>query len=304
MTHAPAEIGLIGGTGLYDLPGLLDVEEIGATTPFGAPSTPVRIGTFGGRRVAFLARHGRHHSFLPSEVPYRANLYALRALGVRCVLAVGAVGSLREDLPPRTVVVPDQAIDLTRRRPLSFFGDGVVAHVGFGEPFDEALRQAWIEGARDAGLAVVTRGTYVTMEGPQFSTRAESRMYRTLGGDVVGMTNGTEARLAREAEMAYATLCFVTDYDAWREGEASVEAPEILALIRANAADALRAAEAAVRRVPAGPLPAHTALAAGLLTPLAHVPAATKTRLAAILAPYLPPALPREGADDRGAAAP
>jgi 5'-methylthioadenosine phosphorylase len=287
MDAARAEIGLIGGTGLYDMPGLVDVEEIALETPFGRPSTPLRVGTLGGRRVAFLARHGHHHALLPSEVPYRANVYALRHVGVRRVFAVGAVGSLREDLPPRTVVVPDQAIDLTRRRALSFFGDGVVAHVGFGEPFDAGMRRAWIEGARAAGLAVVERGCYVTMEGPQFSSAAESRMYRTLGGDVVGMTNGTEARLAREAEIAYATICFVTDYDAWREGEAAVEAPEIFAIIRACAAATAKAAEEAVRRCPTGDAPAHRALASGLVTPVARIPAAARVRLAAILAPYL-----------------
>lgn len=288
MDGARAEIGIIGGTGLYDMPGLTDVRDLALETPFGLPSTPIRIGTLANRRVAFLARHGRQHGLLPTEVPYRANVYAMRLLGVRHVFAVGAVGSLREDLAPRTAVVPDQAIDLTRRRPLTFFGDGVVAHVGFGEPFDEAMRQAWIEGARAAGVPVVERGTYVTMEGPQFSTRAESRMYRALGGDVVGMTNGIEARLAREAEIAYATICFVTDYDAWREGEAAVEAPEIFAIIKASAAAAATAAAEAVRRCPKGERPAHRALASGLLTPVAAIPDAARSRLAAILAPYLP----------------
>ncbi len=288
MDGARAEIGIIGGTGLYDMPGLTDVRDLALETPFGLPSTPIRLGTLANRRVAFLARHGRQHGLLPTEVPYRANIYAMRLLGVRHVFAVGAVGSLREDLAPRTAVVPDQAIDLTRRRPLSFFGDGVVAHVGFGEPFDEAMRQAWVAGARAAGVPVVERGTYVTMEGPQFSTRAESRMYRTLGGDVVGMTNGIEARLAREAEIAYATICFVTDYDAWREGEAAVEAPEIFAIIKASAAAAATAAAEAVRRCPTGERPAHRALASGLLTPVAAIPDAARARLAAILAPYLP----------------
>lgn len=234
MDGARAEIGIIGGTGLYDMPGLSDVRDLALETPFGLPSTPIRLGTLANRRVAFLARHGRQHGLLPTEVPYRANVYAMRLLGVRHVFAVGAVGSLREDLAPRTAVVPDQAIDLTRRRPLSFFGDGVVAHVGFGEPFDEAMRQAWIAGARAAGVPVVERGTYVTMEGPQFSTRAESRMYRTLGGDVVGMTNGIEARLAREAEIAYATLAMVTDYDAWHPGHDTVDVASVVRVLEQN----------------------------------------------------------------------
>jgi 5'-methylthioadenosine phosphorylase len=283
-----ADIGIVGGTGLYDMPGLADALETVVETPFGSPSTPLRVGTLSGRRVAFLARHGRHHSFMPTEVNYRANLYALRSIGVRQVFGVSAVGSLREDLPPRTVVVPDQIIDLTRRRPLTFFGEGVVVHVGLGDPFDDGLRRAWIDGARAAGLPVVERGTYVAMEGPQFSTRAESRMYRTLGGDIVGMTNGTEARLAREAEMAYATLCFVTDYDAWREGHAAVEAPEILAIIRESAAAAANAAAEAVARAPRGDCPAYHALEMGLLTPAKAVSAAARARLAAILDPHLP----------------
>jgi 5'-methylthioadenosine phosphorylase len=282
-----ADIGIIGGTGLYDMPGLDDVHEFAIETPFGAPSTPLRIGTLSGRRVAFIARHGHHHSLMPTEVPYRANLYALRAVGVRQVFSVSAVGSLREDLPPRTVVVPDQVLDLTRRRPLTFFGDGVVAHVGLGDPFEAGMRHAWIEGASAAGLPVVPRGTYVTMEGPQFSTRAESRMYRTLGGDIVGMTNGTEARRAREAEIADATLCVVTDYDAWRDEHASVEAPEILAIIRETAAAAARAAAEAVARAPRTDCAAYHSLAMGLLTPVKAIPAAARTRLAAILEPYL-----------------
>ena len=287
MTEPHAEIGIIGGTGLYEMPGLADVSEFAIDTPFGAPSTPLRVGTLSGRRVAFIARHGHHHSLMPTEVPYRANVYALRGIGVRQILSVSAVGSLREDLAPRAVVVPDQILDLTRRRPLTFFGDGVVAHVGLGDPFEEGMRRAWIDGAKAAGLSVVPRGTYVAMEGPQFSTRAESRMYRTLGGDVVGMTNGTEARLAREAEMAYASLCFVTDYDAWREEHATVEAPEILAIIRESAAAAAKAAAEAVARAPRGDCAAYHSLSMGLLTPAKAIPEAARTRLAAILAPYL-----------------
>ena len=285
---AQAEIGVVGGTGLYDLPGLEGVVERVVDTPFGRPSSPVRIGTLSGRRVAFLARHGRHHSLLPTEIPYRANVYALRALGVRQVFAVSAVGSLREDLPPRSVVVLDQLVDRTRHRPWSFFGEGVVAHVGFSDPFCAGLRGALLAGAREAGLQAADRGTYLNMEGPQFSTRAESRLHQTLGCDVVGMTNATEARLAREAEMCYATLAFVTDYDAWRPHEAGVEAPEILRIIRESAAAATRTVTVAIAKAPTSDCGCRHALAAGLLTPVKDIPEAARTRLAAILEPYLP----------------
>ena len=285
---ARAEIGIVGGTGLYEMEALHDVHDVTPSTPFGPPSAPLRIGTLAGRRVAFLARHGRRHEHAPTEVPYRANVYALRALGVRQVFAVSAVGSLREDLPPRSVVVLDQLIDRTRRRDLSFFGDGVVAHVGFADPFCEGLRAAWIAGARSAGLHVAERGTYLNMEGPQFSTRAESRLHQQLGCDVVGMTNGTEARLAREAEMCYATLAFVTDYDAWRPEQRGVEAPDILHLIREMAGTAARAVAAAIACAPAGDCGCRHALRYGLVTPAAAIPDAARRRLAAILEPYLP----------------
>ena len=285
---AQADIGLIGGTGLYDLPGLEGARELEVDTPFGRPSAPIRLGTLSGRRVAFLARHGRHHSLLPTEIPYRANVYAMRSLGVRQLFAVSAVGSLREDLPPRSVVVLDQLVDRTRHRPWSFFGDGVVAHVGFSDPFCAGLRGALLAGAREAGLQAKEKGTYLNMEGPQFSTRAESRLHQALGCDVVGMTNATEARLAREAEMCYATLAFVTDYDAWRPHEAGVEAPEILRIIREGASAATKAVTVAIARAPTGDCGCRHALAAGLLTPIAAIPEAACQRLAAILAPYLP----------------
>ncbi len=287
MVDSHAEIGIIGGTGLYDIEALENVHDVALSTPFGAPSAPIRLGTLAGCRVAFLARHGRRHEHSPTDVPYRANLYALRSLGVRQVFAVSAVGSLRENIPPRSVVVLDQLIDRTKRRDLSFFGDGVVAHVGFADPFCEGLRAAWIAGARSAGLHVTETGTYLNMEGPQFSTRAESRLHQHWGCDVVGMTNGTEARLAREAEMCYATLAFVTDYDAWRREERGVEAPDILRLIREMAGAASRAVAAAVACAPAGDCGCRHALRLGLVTPIRAIPDAARTRLAAILAPYL-----------------
>jgi len=287
MDRSRADIGIIGGTGLYDLPGLVDSHDVSLETPFGPPSSPVRLGTLSGRRVAFLARHGRGHGFLPTELPYQANVYALKMLGVGQVFAVSAVGSLVEELPPRSVVVIDQLIDRTCRRPLTFFGAGAVAHVGFGDPFCPALRAAWIVGAKAAGLAVRETGTYLNMEGPQFSTRAESQLHKGMGCHVVGMTNATEARLAREAEMCYATLAFVTDYDAWRPHEAGVEATEIFALIHEMAGAAATALVTAIARAPTADCACRHALRAGLLTPPSNIPDATRVRLAAILAPYL-----------------
>jgi 5'-methylthioadenosine phosphorylase len=284
-----AEVGLIGGTGLYAMPGLSDAREVTVSTPFGAPSGPLLLGTLHGRRVAFLARHDRGHRLLPTEIPYRANVYALKALGVTQALAVSAVGSLREDLAPRTAVVVDQLVDRTRARPTTFFGDGVVAHVGFGEPFCPALRATLLSAALSTGLPCAGSGTYLGMEGPQFSTRAESRLYRSWGCDVIGMTNSTEARLAREAEICYATLAFVTDYDAWREGEASVETEDILRVVAETAGACARAVSETVRSLPRDDCPCRHALATALVTPVHALPAAARTRLAAILAPYLNP---------------
>lgn len=287
MVEASAEVGIVGGTGLYDMPGLTDVREVVAETPFGRPSCPIRLGTLHGRHVAFVARHDRGHRLMPTEIPYRANVYALKALGVKQILAVSAVGSLKEDLAPRTAVVVDQIVDVTRRRPLTFFGEGIVAHVGFGEPFCGRLRETLLEAAAVTALPCAGRGTYVGMEGPQFSTRAESRLYRSWGCDVIGMTNSTEARLAREAEMCYATIAFVTDYDAWREGVASVEAEDILKIVHETADACSRAVAEAVRRLPSGDCACRHALATGLLTPIDRIPPAARERLAAILAPYI-----------------
>src|SRR5688572_6706421 len=211
--RSTAEIGVLGGTGLYDMDDLEDAHDIEMDTPFGKPSAPFRLGVLGGRRVAFLARHGAGHALLPSEIPYRANVFAMKLLGVSKCLSVGAVGSLREDLPPRTLVVPDQFLDRTRHRADTFFGEGAVAHVSMAEPFAPALRRVLVAAARARGHEVADGGTYLCMEGPQFSTRAESLWYRSLGCSVIGMTNLTEARLCREAEIAYATLSLVTDFE-------------------------------------------------------------------------------------------
>jgi len=282
-----AEIGLLGGTGLYDLDGLSEVKDLDVDTPYGAPSSTIRTGLLEGRRVAFLSRHGPGHGLLPGEIPYRANIYALKLLGVSRVLSVGAVGSLKEELPPRTLVVPDQFLDRTRHRQDTFFGDGFVAHVSMADPFSEPLRAALLEGAAETGHAPQFGGTYLCMEGPQFSTRAESMFYRDLGCDIIGMTNITEARLAREAEMGFAVLSLVTDYDAWRPHVGGVDTAEILAVLRDNADVGAEVFRAAVGHVPTGQLPENRVLATSMVTQLDQVPEATKARLAAILGPYL-----------------
>jgi len=288
MTHpASAEIGIFGGTGLYALEDLGEARDVEIDTPFGAPSAPLRVGIHGGRRVAFLARHGHGHRLLPGEIPYRANVYAMKLLGVSKVLSVGAVGSLREDLPPRSLVVPDQFLDRTRQRADTFFGDGAVAHVSLAEPFAPALRHALLEAARAKGRPAHDGGTYLCMEGPQFSTRAESLWYRALGCAVIGRTNLTEARLCREAEIAYGALSLVTDYDAWRPHETGVDAAEILAVLRDNAHVAHEVLLDAVARLPEGPLPENRVLEAALVTPLDRIPAATRARLLPLLEPYL-----------------
>ncbi|MDJ0523169.1 MAG: S-methyl-5'-thioadenosine phosphorylase [Planctomycetota bacterium] len=284
---ASAEIGIIGGTGLYDMHGLEDVRELTLETPYGPPSSVLRTGRLEGRDVVFLARHGPGHRLLPTEIPYRANIYALKLLGVSKILAVSAVGSLVEELPPRSLVVPDQFLDRTRHRPDTFYGDGLVAHVSMAEPFAPALRTALIESARGLGHDVRDGGTQICMEGPQFSTRAESLIWKGLGCHVIGMTAMTEARLAREAEIGYATLNLVTDYDAWRPEEAGVDTAEILAVLSDNADVAKAVLHDAVARVPEGPLPENGVLKTALITPLDKVPPSTVGRLQAILAPYL-----------------
>jgi 5'-methylthioadenosine phosphorylase len=288
MSHpTQAEIGVFGGTGLYGLNDLEDAHDVELDTPWGQPSAPLRVGTFAGRRVAFLARHGHGHRLLPTEIPYRANVYAMKLLGVSKVLSVGAVGSLREELPPRTLVVPDQFFDRTRHRPDTFFGDGLVAHVSLAEPFAPAVRKALLDAAAAVGQRAVDGGTYVCMEGPQFSTRVESQWYRSLGASVIGMTSLTEARLCREAEIAYGALSQVTDFDAWRPHEAGVDAAEILAVLKDNAHVAHQVVLAAIERVPQGQLPENRVLAAALVTPLERIPAATRARLLPLLEPYM-----------------
>ncbi|MFH1467453.1 MAG: S-methyl-5'-thioadenosine phosphorylase [Pseudomonadota bacterium] len=278
---ANARIGIIGGTGLYQMEGVEELREIRVETPFGDPSDAIFAGRLGEAEVFFLPRHGRGHRFTPSEVPYRANVYALKKLGVEWIISVSAVGSLREEIAPGHVVLVDQFIDRTRLRPSTFFGDGLVAHVAFGDPVCPVLRGALLRAAGEAGAVHHDGGTYVCMEGPAFSTRAESELYRSWGASVIGMTNLPEAKLAREAEISYATLAMATDYDCWFAGHDSVTVDQVVAVLNANVALAQRIIKGAVPRILAhdGPPPARGALATAVLTERSAIPAAKQALL-------------------------
>lgn len=231
------KIGIIGGSGIYDIEGVQDVETQIVDTPFGKPSDAFIIGTLNGVRFAFLPRHGRGHKVAPSELNFRANIFAFKKLGVEQILSISAVGSLKEELRPRDFVIPDQLYDRTKCRVNTFFGDGIVAHVGFAEPFCPGLRTLTYDTCRDLGISVHKGGTYVCIEGPQFSTRAESKVYRQLGFSIIGMTNIPEAKLAREAEICYVTIALVTDYDVWKEDE-EVTLEQVLSNLNANSGNA------------------------------------------------------------------
>ncbi|MFH1094122.1 MAG: S-methyl-5'-thioadenosine phosphorylase [Candidatus Omnitrophota bacterium] len=231
------KIGIIGGSGIYDIEGVKNVEMIEVDTPYGAPSDKIIVGVLGGVKFAFLPRHGRGHKISPSELNFRANIYAFKKLGVEKVLSMSAVGSLKEELKPRDFVIPDQLFDRTKNRASTFFGEGIVAHVGFAEPFCARLSQVAYETAKQLGITVHKGGTYICMEGPQFSTKAESNVYRQLGFSIIGMTALPEAKLAREAEMCYVTIALVTDYDCWKEDE-EVSVEKILANLSANSDNA------------------------------------------------------------------
>jgi len=294
---AQARLGVLGGSGLYAMEGLKDLREITLETPYGAPSDSLRLGRLGEMEVVFLARHGRHHSHTPTEVPYRANLWALRSLGVRWILSVSAVGSLREDLKPLDMMVPDQFIDRTHQRPLSFFGEGLVAHVTNADPFCPVLSSILADAGESlmpAGRSLHRGGTYLCMEGPAFSTRAESELYRSWGCSVIGMTNHTEARLAREAEMAYTTLAMVTDYDCWHQEHDSVTVEMVIDNLRSNAVLAQQIVASAAARIgaqrPASG--AHHALRHALMTAKEQVPAETRLRTELFTSPYWGPAQP------------
>jgi len=282
------KLGIIGGSGLYSMAGLSDTREARVKTPFGDPSDAFVIGTLEGKHVAFLARHGRGHRLSPSEINYRANIYAMKTLGVERILSVSAVGSLREDLHPLEFLIPDQFFDRTRGRIATFFADGIVAHVGFDKPTCGQLARSLAETCGLAAVKAHAKGTYVCMEGPQFSTLAESHFYRQSHFDVIGMTNLTEAKLAREAEICYATVAMITDYDCWHPEHDSVSVPDIIANLTKNAANVQRVIRGTVRT-----LPEHrdckcaSALAHAILTDRKLIPAATKRRLGPIIGKYI-----------------
>jgi 5'-methylthioadenosine phosphorylase len=284
----PARIGLIGGSGVYDLSAIAGLEEVRVETPFGAPSDAYVTGELGGLPVAFLSRHGRGHRLLPTEINYRANVCGFKMLGCDALLSASACGSLREELAPRHAVIPDQFIDRTRHRVDTFFGEGIAAHAGFAEPVCASLASALEQGGRGAGLTVHRGGVYVCMEGPQFSTRAESHLYRSWGAAVIGMTNLTEARLAREAEICYASLAFVTDYDCWREATEDVSVDTILAILRENGAAARRALADAVARIdPGRACGCRDAMRYGIITDRSALSESAKARLRPIAGRYL-----------------
>ncbi|HOW85178.1 MAG TPA: S-methyl-5'-thioadenosine phosphorylase [Candidatus Aminicenantes bacterium] len=284
-----ATIGILGGTGLYEIEGFRNRREVRLRTPFGEPSGPYVVGALEGRRVAFLARHGQGHRLLPAEVPYRANIFGFKKLGVERLISINSVGSLREDLPPRDIVLPDQFFDRTRR-PNTFFGGGLVAHVSLGQPVCPDLAAALHDAAAGLGLRARLGGTYVCIDGPAFSTKAESKAYRSWGGTVVGMTAATEARLCREAEICYATLCLVTDYDVWHETEEPVTVEIVLQNLSfnmANAKEVIRKAVAAMGKDAKPGCDCGSALRNAIVTAPAAVPAATKRALAPIVGKYL-----------------
>jgi 5'-methylthioadenosine phosphorylase len=283
-----AEIGIIGGSGLYAMPGLTDMQEHPVSTPWGPPSDPLVLGTLDGRRVAFLARHGKGHRLLPSELPFRANIYALKSVGVEQILSVSAVGSLKEEHKPTEFVIPDQFIDRTFLRTATFFGDGIVGHVAFGDPICSVVAKTLEKACAEAEVVGKLGGTYVCMEGPQFSTRAESNLYRSWGADIIGMTNLQEAKLAREAETCYATLAMVTDYDCWREGHDDVTVEQVVAVMHQNTANACRAVRNAVALLPKQRTCAcATAAKFAVMTSKDAIPAATKEKLSVLYGKYL-----------------
>ena len=283
-----AEIGIIGGSGLYHMPGFTDAHEVAQQTPFGDPSDAYILGTLAGRKVAFLARHARGHKLLPSELNFRANIYGFKQLGVERIISVSAVGSLKEEHKPLDFVIPNQFFDRTRHRVDTFFGDGVVAHVGFGDPICAELATVVRGACKSAGVPAKLGGTYICMEGPQFSTKAESNVYRSWGADVIGMTNLQEAKLAREAEICYVTIAMVTDYDCWHPHHDSVTVEQIVSVLVKNAENAAKVVKDTVSAMPkTRTCKCDRALAHAILTDPAKIPAATTEKLKLILGKYL-----------------
>jgi len=283
-----AKIGVIGGTGLYDIEGMSDTEEVEINTPFGKPSDAIVIGKLEGVGIAFLPRHGKGHRILPTEIPVRANIYALKWLGVEHIIAINSAGSFKEEIKPGDLVIPDQLIDRTRNRVNSFFGEGIVAHIPFAEPFCPVLSQIVFEAARQAGASVHPKGTYVAMEGPAFSTQAESRLYRSWGADIIGMTALPEAKLAREAEICYAVIGCVTDYDSWMERSQPVTVDVILNILHHNIDTAKKIIKLAVTRIPEERhCGCATALKAAIVTTPELIPSEQREKLDLLIGKYL-----------------
>ena len=285
---AQAEIGIIGGSGLYSIPGLTRVKEVRVKTPFGAPSDAYVCGTLEGRKVAFLARHARGHRLLPSELNFRANIHGFKQLGVERIISISAVGSLKAEHKPLEFVIPDQFFDRTRHRIDTFFGNGLVAHIAFADPVCSELARVVESACNTVGVAGKLGGTYLCMEGPQFSTKAESNVYRGLGMDVIGMTNLQEAKLAREAELCYVTVAMVTDYDCWHPHHDSVTVDQIIAVLVKNAENAAKVIRASVAAMPRNrACHCHSALAHAILTDPKTIPLATKKKLNLIIGKYV-----------------
>jgi 5'-methylthioadenosine phosphorylase len=283
-----AEIGIIGGSGLYQMEGLTGLHEVRIKTPFGFPSDAVMIGALDGIPVAFLSRHGRGHRISPTGINFRANIFALKLLGVRRILSVSAVGSMKEKIHPGHLVIPDQFVDLTKRRISTFFEEGMVAHVSFADPTCPELRNVMADAAHAFGTPIHEGGVYVCIEGPQFSTRGESLIYRQWGVDVIGMTNATEAKLAREAEICYATLALATDYDCWYHGEEAVTADAVIQILHRNVEAAKRLIRAAVPKIPSvRGCPCAVALKNAIITAADQIPKKTRERLKPLLGGYL-----------------
>ena len=282
------KIGVLGGTGLYQMEGLGNLREVSVTTPFGDPSDVITVGELAGVPIAFLPRHGQGHRLLPSEIPVRANIYALKQLGVERLISISAVGSLKQEIAPLHLVVPDQLIDRTRQRPGTFFGDGLVAHVAFGDPFCPQLSELLATAADDTDATVHRGGTYMVMEGPAFSTRAESKMYQSWGASIIGMTASPEAKLAREAEMCFAVLATATDYDAWHESHDDVTVEMVLANLAKNVATSQQALRKLVPRLPDRRLcTCENALATSLVTAQELVSFTTLQRLGPLVSKYM-----------------
>jgi 5'-methylthioadenosine phosphorylase len=283
-----AKIGVIGGTGLYEIEGMADIETVKVKTPFGDPSDSIIIGALGETRIAFLPRHGRGHRITPSELPSRANIYALKSLGVEWIIAINSCGSFKEELKPRELVIPDQIIDRTGGRQSTFFGNGIVAHIPFADPFCPVLSDILYQSAKEAGAFVHRGGTFIAMEGPQFSTKAESRLYKAWGADIIGMTVLPEAKLAREAEICYASVACVTDYDSWHESFEPVRIEEILNILAQNVARAKSIIKIGASHIPdKRDCECASALATAIITATEMVPAKLRKDLGLLIGKYI-----------------